>query len=518
MPTTNPNYTYLFSSPGRTSSAQACAEMSFTHTMYSSSLQLDFGQVLHNNYQLSSPVGGGDLWYQYGVDGISYQINNSGVIIGVANCVDDITPTPNIEPVITIVNYDSGCINYTITGGTITNGINLLISTNGTTWTSSAGSAISPRCGIIEPTVTTWFRLQSLDTLSNYSNVYVYEVVIVEPTIVPTEILLAKSPQFINYSDEIDYTKIVIKLFIWNGLFVDIPTNPNNTFTVFKTSATTYLNIQPYLVEHLNPKPNSTYFTNNDASDFGEFVNLKYIIEVFNDEILVDTISDKSKLATLGYGRHFHGANPHLTPSQAMEQITIDTTVITIDTTLITLDFYNLKKFFDNKNKFHPQNTRVYSGFFNDEATGSNNLIVRKIEADFKLTCSGKYTNRHIMYQDKNGLFDTFSFSRASSQFVKSTIGISNRLNTTPYDYNQYEHNQKVDKTGKVNWVFNTDNLTEINGEYLTDLFFSDTFYLIDYENENFIPLVLVDTDFEPKTAIKDKGKQQYTFKFSEAN
>ena len=335
-------------------------------------------------------------------------------------------------------------------------------------------------------------------------------------------ILLAKSPQFITYNSDLNYTFIKVYLYLWQGLFADIPSSATHTYTVYRTSTATkvtYVDVQQPILELLNPRPNSSYFTASTTTDFGEFVNVKYTIDVFVDTSeLIDNVDSTFMLATHGYGNYSNGSNPKLKIIPNPDVITSDSDLITIDSTLFTIDMDGKKILFENKYKYHAPNARVFDGFLNQDTTGSNDIISRELTSDFILSCPGKYAPKQVMYMDKNGLFDTFSFTRATSESVKSTIEVSNRLNPTPYDYNKYDHNQKVTKIGTVKWTFNTDNLSEINGEYLKDLFFSDIYYLIDYQTETFIPLILTDTDFVPKTAMNERGKQQYTFKFQEAN
>jgi len=339
-----------------------------------------------------------------------------------------------------------------------------------------------------------------------------------------TKILLAKSPQFITYESALNYSYLKVHLYVWNGLVADIPSFPTHTYTLFRNPNKTiaYLNIQPAIAELLNPKPNSSYFTDH-PSDFGEFTNLKYVIDVWRRESdgtmeLKDTVESDLMYATLGYGRHAEGANPFLIPLKVAGVVTIDSTLITIDSTLITIDSDGKNKLFDNKYKFFPPNSRVFDGIFNQSDTDSRDIIKRELVTDHKVSCPGKYEPKDIMYMNKNGLFEVFSFTKASSQSVKSISEISNRLSSTPYNYNIADHNQKITKTGTVKWTLNTDNLTQINGEYLTDLFFSDIYYMIDYDNETFIPMVLSSTDFSPKTDKVDRAKQQYTFTFEESN
>lgn len=80
-------YTYYFS-VGRSSSFQSCGETPpFDNTFYSDSIALDLDSVLYTNSSLTTPVAGGNQWFFLGSDFISYQVNNSGVIVDFFNCL-----------------------------------------------------------------------------------------------------------------------------------------------------------------------------------------------------------------------------------------------------------------------------------------------------------------------------------------------------------------------------------------------------------------------------------------------
>lgn len=77
----------------------------------------------------------------------------------------------NINININSINTTSNELFFTISGGTITNGLNLQYSTDGINWSSSAGGITSPRnVSSFNPINGSFFRLQSLDNLTTYSN------------------------------------------------------------------------------------------------------------------------------------------------------------------------------------------------------------------------------------------------------------------------------------------------------------------------------------------------------------
>jgi len=79
-------YQYYFSSPGRSSAGLACAETEYDMFLYSDSNALDLADILYLDSGLTTPINGGDLWFQEGIDGVSYQIDVTGTIIDFELC------------------------------------------------------------------------------------------------------------------------------------------------------------------------------------------------------------------------------------------------------------------------------------------------------------------------------------------------------------------------------------------------------------------------------------------------
>jgi len=83
-------HTYLLSSPGKSSRTLACAETTYPLTVYSYTFPMVDGTILYTNNTggvLSTPVTGGDLWYQNFIDTLTFQIGNDGVVSNVSFCV-----------------------------------------------------------------------------------------------------------------------------------------------------------------------------------------------------------------------------------------------------------------------------------------------------------------------------------------------------------------------------------------------------------------------------------------------
>ncbi|MDA6068964.1 hypothetical protein NJT12_04945 [Flavobacterium sp. AC] len=429
-------------------------------------------------------------------------------------------------PEILITKVENGCIEFLI-DGTISNGLNVMYSVNsGFTWTSLTGSVASPRCGLPITTVTTWYQIQSLDNLSNYSNLF-----IVEPAdlpIVPSEILLVNSPFYINF-DEIPFFDGIlnVRLYIWSGAYAEIPINPSHTFTVNGS----YLEVGQYIKDFLNPQPNSTYFTSIQPDGFNECCNVYYEFDVLNkidnEYFEWGMVKSTLKFATLGYGLYAEGANPVLSLHAIDELVTIDSTLVTIDSIEHTLDnggYRNpdndaYRNLFNHSRLFHKNSERIFNGLLNEKTIGSNDLILRQLTNDFISTCGGKYKGRHVMYLNSNGFLDTFSFPFAENRRLKIKNDSYIRLISNPHKYNIYQASKvHLNKEITIEWTMNTGILDIYNVGIIEEIVNSDRHWLIDYENQAFIPLNITTTTFDEKSRENDRGKIQYTLVFQQGD
>ncbi len=341
------------------------------------------------------------------------------------------------------------------------------------------------------------------------------------------DIIMTKSPYWVNYSSTPEnYTYIEIDLYIWNGNFVSVPDYPNYTLTAYKvtpTSSGIHVNIADYIADLINPKPNSSFYNTSASPSFNEFVNFGYQIRAYYTiglvNQLVDTVNSDLKMATLGYGYHQQGINPKMSLLIDASTTTIDSVLISIDSGDVTIDSTGLPKILDNTYKYHTHNTFVYNAQINRTATGAYDLLTRSFTQTYQLVCSGANKPYQVMYLDRNGILDTFTFPRTSKRSVKFKSEKYTKMVQEPWDYDTSERTSAIsNKNGEVNWTVNTDLLDEINVNYIEQLMASDRHWIIDYDKESFIPINLTDSDFIEKTAINDKAKIQYTLSFVEAN
>ncbi|PXY41171.1 hypothetical protein DMB65_09460 [Flavobacterium cheongpyeongense] len=101
-------YAFQFSNPGRTSASLACAQTSFTNTFYAATSSLGIGTQMYTSSSLTTMVGSGNLWYQFGIDGVSYLIDNSGKISQISNCGE--TPNSPVNCIVSDWSPWSDCI------------------------------------------------------------------------------------------------------------------------------------------------------------------------------------------------------------------------------------------------------------------------------------------------------------------------------------------------------------------------------------------------------------------------
>lgn len=334
-------------------------------------------------------------------------------------------------------------------------------------------------------------------------------------SIIPSDanILLAKSPIFITYTNEItDFNNMTVKLWVWSGLIAEKPLSPTYDLIAYKnrqSADSLSIEISDYISPLIEPLPTSNFFTTESVGDFGEFINVQYQIDSYNYDNLtgdnedVETIVSPVLLASLGYGFVNQMASPKIE--------------------------INDDKLIDNSKRISIENLIHYDVELVSSSDTSTAVVNRTFTTNFKSICTKGYKPRQVLFLNKNGLIDSFTFPRVSSQKLKYTsdkfnktasLNNSNSVNDVlAYNYKiSNNFNTIFNKNGNVEWIFNTDNLDEFNVDVIEQLYLSERHWLVDYEYNSFIPIQLTDDTFERKTAIKDRGKMNYTIKFIESN
>lgn len=107
-----------FSSPGRETPEMACLETVFPLELYThpSVISLDLGTLMYVDSNLSIPIGTDGLWYQEGVNGISYRFGNGNQITEITNCSTP-PPAPLPEDYTYYQAIATNCTNEVCSGG-----------------------------------------------------------------------------------------------------------------------------------------------------------------------------------------------------------------------------------------------------------------------------------------------------------------------------------------------------------------------------------------------------------------
>lgn len=329
-----------------------------------------------------------------------------------------------------------------------------------------------------------------------------------------SDIHCVKSPFFITYSNLNTYTHIIIDLFIWTGSTFAKPALPTHSFTQLRTSNNvTFIELGDYIYDFIDIKPNSTFFTSINPY-YNEIVNFSYTIKPFNANNALSVVISSHAYACAGYGNQTRKSNPtiKITPKS---RITIDSTLITIDDTmLITIDNTGYSTLIDQEYRYNKANSRVFNVFVSDFFNNSNNVLNRFLTTDYKGKCWNN-DGEEVMFINSNGIIDVFPFPKKIIKKIKATQEITKVRNRQVYNYNVYESNAIIEKESKLHYDMNTDLLDDYNVGILLELIASDKHWLIDYENQRFIEIILTETDFEIKNEIKDRAKIQYTLSFA---
>lgn len=322
-------------------------------------------------------------------------------------------------------------------------------------------------------------------------------------------LLMANSPYWVTYTNTDDFDIVKMDLRIWTGNLIgqsaggDKPDIPSFQFTKYKTrqsDITVGYNINNFIKSYLNPKLNDKWggsgtTLNNvfDETVWVEWVTYggKDILDLdgnsTGDIELVSSLADR-KIATLGYGYFEEGANN--------EQINPLTTL----------------------SKFNTLGNPEYTTTGNTSATATTYTINRVKVAD-RGTCQDYNNVYQIVYLNKAGVFEGFSFPKLSRKNISSKSTTYNRLLSQPFNYSPTEHTTKVlNKSEKLTYTLNTDLLKQDDVDKVKELIQSDKHYLYLANTLEIIPVVLKDENFEVKNTINNRARIQYTLQFDAAN
>lgn len=312
------------------------------------------------------------------------------------------------------------------------------------------------------------------------------------------EILLTNSPYFLTYNkaaSTFDYVVLTLVQTLPNGSIDTLDSPDAMTLVAYKINQTddfVKIDISEYIKRYLNPMPDYTFFYSSSPKFSNEIIYWTYRFDAYkiDNTNRVERIYGNNRGATLGYGFYSEGVNPSLQ----------STTIV------------------DNTNRFSNAKFKTFNVNLDINQNLRDGGINRSITTNYMPTCTGKYNGKQILFLNKAGIFDSFIFPKSHSRSLK-TKAENYYKSQDSTNFNSNFHNKvEVNKNAQVQWQFNTDLLDNYNVKVLEELIVSDRYFLVDYEKEGFIPLLLTSTDFDQKTRINDRGKMNYTLTFDEAS
>lgn len=337
--------------------------------------------------------------------------------------------------------------------------------------------------------------------------------------------ILSKSPHYIHIDLIYPTTySITMKLYIWSGDKANEPLNPTYTLTKERPDVeVTALDVDisrlvDDYIEHIPALQNSSgkYTTTGG-------VWVKYVISYNDDSTnITDTIG--IDFAVGGYGYFLEGINPDvpanrsLTPSTLQKADTFFIFPYIADGTIseltvsdgTTTQVYGLT---DN------QNTTGRLGYLwinTDDFTGEYITVSDGLkEYSYQVVTECKYTPEKIMYLNRYGAYEVFTFfkARKESLEVNSETFRNAYVENGAYDITRHQK-QRYATQSEESFSLSTDHIAEEENERIKQLLQSDSVYLIG--NNQLIPVNVKTQTLEIKTRINDK-LVNYTLEFEYA-
>lgn len=312
------------------------------------------------------------------------------------------------------------------------------------------------------------------------------------------EILLTNSPYFLSYNNiasAFDYVVLRLIQTLPNGSRAVLESNDVMKLVAYKVNQSddfVKIDISDYIKRYLNPMPDYSFFYSSTPKFSNEIIYWTFCFDAYkiDNPIRVERIYGNNRGATLGYGLYKEGVNPSL-PS-----------------TLII----------DNSNRFSNTKFRTFNLNLSLNPTLRDGGIVRSLTTDYMPVCTGKYNGKQILFLNRAGVYDSFLFPKSHNRSLKTRSENYYKMQDSSNFNPNYHNKVDINKNALVEWSFNTDLLDNYNVKVLEELIVSERYFLVDYEKEAFIPLLLTSTDFDQKKRINDRSKMNYTLNFEEAS
>lgn len=372
-------------------------------------------------------------------------------------------------------------------------------------------------------------------------------------------IINARSPYYLKYTsagNQIE--RVVVRVYIWNGLLTSVPTTA--TYTIDKTPlvANTDNNVVIEISELIRDYLYTDYYT--DAQDA---VWVRVEDDIYDgDEI--PTSNNQTFLAFDGFGYFEEGANPRqstdptqssYTPMVLQSNMTvyfvsgrdIKIPVFSETAPTVTTDIGNGK--WDGNDNFWETVNVAWQNVDNDLTITDSNDSADKIQyviitsegaetgdtITFTSTvgnsqtqvvtlieiCEPKFDKYRSVFYNKFGALQSFWVTKKSTLTtnVKAEEYNSNLIDTTGSNvtYNIRKHNRKrFQVSANQSISTNTTLLDESQNEPLEQLLMSEQVWL-EETSDNALPVIIRTSTSKRKTGVNDKALIQYTLDFEYA-
>lgn len=320
------------------------------------------------------------------------------------------------------------------------------------------------------------------------------------PPLNVASVILTESPFYLTYSSAEQYAAATFRMWVHTGTInnYSLLASPTYQFTknkLLSTDTDVSINIADFVNGLLKPKLDETWFTSGStfSTNFDEVMFVHYEIEGFTSTGESVSTDNGDLIAVKGYGYFNQGPNPRLS-SDVLS---------------------------DMSNSYLSEGNKAWLAELNlpaTSATTTSNIITRTAISG-ETECSGKYEPYQIVYLNKNGVFEGFSFPKLSRRVIKNEQADYVRLSSQPYRYSTTNHYRTIaNKASNEEITLNTDILSKNDIEPLKQLILSKVHYLID-SDDTITPVILKAEDFTIKTGLNDGGGNvQYTLTFEMAN
>jgi len=339
--------------------------------------------------------------------------------------------------------------------------------------------------------------------------------------------ILTKSPHYINISLDFATTySVQIDLYIWSGEQANIPITPIYILTKERPDVSTTemdVDISDLINDFITNKPSVQTISGKYPSIIDNAVWVKYIIS-FNDDTETIAPIEVVDFAIAGYGYFLEGINPQAPISRVLTSSSYqkvedsfylpyiaDGTITQLEVSDGTTNqTYAISNETDSKNRLATLfiNVNDFEGQFITVTDSVNEWV-------FEVVTECKYTPEKILFLNKFGAYETFTFFKARKESLKVESKDFNNAFVSSGGYDIQRHQkQKYNTQANESFELNTDYIPEEENERITQLLVSDSVYII--TNGQPVPVNLDSRSLEYKTRINDR-LISYTINFSYA-